>query len=503
MMEGFGLLLPIVQPVYSISSPAPGSPLSDSEYQVFFSALMPSWKASVACHIRRTQGCHEPKVIRLDQYENHGWIPEGPICSDLPGASWFQTFCQFSQYRCANRKYYIKVRGEGSLEPGGGRELPGPSRVQPATATPEMFLPARKTIAKTGRAKQQHLEKSIQQLINSALSLESSLETGATQVPPGPATEQKGSIDSAQQGIPDTNTSGRYGGASAGRGQLPEYMSDVTDSKRFQCSTLHSSVKNQQETTDPRKATCCSSFCSFFCISLLALERDEALVILCYAMLEGICLSSAVTQAWKRMEARTLGFGDSVCDSLGRQHTDLCPDCAFCSLKREQCQGVSNLRRVHCDAGTFTAYIDPDISAQYQAMGNKAMGYYGMEVYGGLRADYWCGRLATHGCDDPRVMVWLQVEYAFFQGGDFPSQICDSDRVQHPNYCAFKSHQCLQRSLSTQKVITRFSHRRSTSLRTEPSLFRESALPTSLAYQLQCPPSLALSCARLFPSCRT
>lgn len=67
----------MVQPVCSMSSPVPGSPLSDSEYQVFFSALMPSWKAGVACQIRRTQGCHDPKVIRLDQFENHGWIPEG------------------------------------------------------------------------------------------------------------------------------------------------------------------------------------------------------------------------------------------------------------------------------------------------------------------------------------------------------------------------------------------------------------------------------------------
>lgn len=50
---------------------------------------------------------------------------------------------------------------------------------------------------------------------------------------------------------------------------------------------------------------------------------------------------------------------------------DLCPDCAFCSLKREQCQGVSDLRRIRCHAGTFTTYIDPEISAQYQAVGNK------------------------------------------------------------------------------------------------------------------------------------
>lgn len=50
---------------------------------------------------------------------------------------------------------------------------------------------------------------------------------------------------------------------------------------------------------------------------------------------------------------------------------DSCPNCAFCSLKREQCQNIKNLNRVRCETGNFITYINPQISAQYQAAGNK------------------------------------------------------------------------------------------------------------------------------------
>lgn len=50
---------------------------------------------------------------------------------------------------------------------------------------------------------------------------------------------------------------------------------------------------------------------------------------------------------------------------------DLCHDCAFCSLKKEQCRNVKNLNRVHCKTGNFIPYISPQISAQHQAAGNK------------------------------------------------------------------------------------------------------------------------------------
>uniref|UniRef100_A0A8C2MF79 Acrosin-binding protein n=1 Tax=Cricetulus griseus TaxID=10029 RepID=A0A8C2MF79_CRIGR len=92
------------------SASSPGSPLTSTEYERFFALLTPTWKAETTCRLRATHGCRNPTLVQLDQYENHGLVPDGAVCSDLPYASWFESFCQFAQYRCSNHVYYAKVR---------------------------------------------------------------------------------------------------------------------------------------------------------------------------------------------------------------------------------------------------------------------------------------------------------------------------------------------------------------------------------------------------------
>jgi len=54
-----------------------GTPLSNDEYRQFFRSLRTAQRASTACHLRMLYGCQNPVVQRLDEYENHGVIPEG------------------------------------------------------------------------------------------------------------------------------------------------------------------------------------------------------------------------------------------------------------------------------------------------------------------------------------------------------------------------------------------------------------------------------------------
>ncbi|XP_004692620.2 PREDICTED: acrosin-binding protein [Condylura cristata] len=467
----------------SILTSTPGSPLSPNEYEHFFALLTPTWKAETTCRLRATHGCRNPTLVQLDQYENHGLVPDGAVCSDLPYASWFESFCQFTQYRCSNHVYYAKrVRCSqpvSILSPNTLKELDTSSVDAQSTtvtspATSHATAPA--TERQVFQPWPERLNNNVEELLQSSLSLggqeqgqerkqeqgqEHKQDQGQGQEEQEEEQEEEGKQEE-EQGTEEEQESVSRLRTGATAKLRAEFMSSnpfsftprvrEVDSTPLMMENIQELIRSAQEMDEMNDMYDEDSIWkNQIPGSLLQLPHVDALLILCYSIVENTCILTPTAKAWQYLEDEKLGFGKSVCDSLGRRHTGTCDLCGFCSLKLEQCHSEANLQRQQCDRSHKTVFISPLLASQSLSVGNQVGGtstgrFYGLDMYGGLRMDFWCARLATKGCEDNRVAGWLQTEFLSFQDGDFPTKICDTDYVQYPNFCAFKSQQCLMRN---------------------------------------------------------
>ncbi|XP_010609940.1 acrosin-binding protein isoform X2 [Fukomys damarensis] len=424
------LLLPLgaVLTQESPSAPTPGSPLSPTEYERFFALLTPSWKAETTCRLRATHGCRNPTIIQLDQYENHGLVPDGAICSDLPYASWFESFCQFTQYRCSNHVYYAKrVRCSqpvSILSVNNFKELNSVAGVHHTSVTSPATPRAEATERQAYQPWPERLSSNVEELLQSSLLLGGQEQTashkqeeGQEQHKPESAQEHKQEEGQEQEEEEEQEEEGKQEEsqgmeealgvvASLQMGSDPKPQSESlsadprsssarvreVDLAPLMMENIQELILSAQEMEEMYDED--AYWRSQNHGSLLQLPHKEAVLVLCYAIIMNSCVLTPTAKAWRHLEEETLGFGKLVCDNLGRRHMALCPLCAFCSLKLEQCHSEANLQRQQCDASHKTPFISSLLTAQTMTMG---------------------------------------------------TQVCDTDYIQYPNYCSFKSQQCLMK----------------------------------------------------------
>ncbi|XP_058938542.1 acrosin-binding protein isoform X2 [Kogia breviceps] len=385
----------------------------------------------------------------------------GAVCSDLPYASWFESFCQFTQYRCSNHVYYAKrVRCSQPLSilpPNTLKEVDTSSEVPLLTT---MTSPKSSHITATERQAFQpwpeRLNSNVEELLQSSLSLggqdQGQEQEEEEEQEEGQGTKEALEAMSGLQADPEPKTQSES--VSSNPVSFTRRVREV-ESTPIVMENVQELIRSVQEMDEMNEMNDVYEEENIWKAqspgSLLQLPHVEALLALCYSIVENTCVITPTAKAWQHLEDEIFGFGKSVCDSLGRRHLATCTLCDFCSLKLEQCHSEANLQRQRCDSSHRTPFLSPLLTSQSMSTGAqigtlKSGRFYGLDLYGGLRVDFWCARLATKGCEDSRVASWLQAEFLSFQDGDFPTKICDTEYVQYPNYCAFKSQQCMMRN---------------------------------------------------------
>uniref|UniRef100_A0ACB8ERX1 Uncharacterized protein n=1 Tax=Sphaerodactylus townsendi TaxID=933632 RepID=A0ACB8ERX1_9SAUR len=295
----------------------PGSPLTEDEYEVFFSALRPEWKASMMCQTRRSKGCQSPKIKQLDEFENHGQIPEGPICADLPQIQRFETFCLFAQFRCLDQKFYIKR----IMCP-----IAGAEETTSISAETAQLLDLLETSVKPTEESAPHTEaqvssppdgKELLSDIDTLLKYSFAVSgqepepqedfptvTASEGVLQAPVHEDhphqpKAISDTDAQETEEIKETDQPIPTIIHHSESTDFPSEEVESTEAAEGTRELHVQEDPPGTESKGR-------------LLDLEKDDAVLILCFAVLEDICVSSVVSKAWKEMEDKILGYGSLV-----------------------------------------------------------------------------------------------------------------------------------------------------------------------------------------------
>ncbi|KAM7115687.1 acrosin-binding protein isoform 1-T1 [Molossus nigricans] len=429
----------------SISASTPGSPLSPNEYERFFALLTPTWKAETTCRLRATHGCRNPTLVQLDQYENHGLVPDGAVCSDLPYASWFESFCQFTQYRCSNHIYYAKrVRCSqpvSILSPNTDKEIDSSTEAQPTSMTSPASSHNTATERQAFQPWPELLNNNVEELLQASMSLggpervaehkqdqgqehkqdqgqehkqdqgqehkqdqgqehkqeqwqEHKQEQGQEHKQEEEQEQEEQEEEDEEEEEEEEEEEGKQEeGQGTGEGLRTLYGLQTDTEPKHQAGLsfnpfsftarvrevastpmmidniqeLIRSAQEMEEMGDTYEED--SVWRSQNSGSLLQLPHVEALLVMCYSIVENSCIMTPTAKAWQHLEDEVLGFGKTVCDSLGRHHLAICPLCAFCSLKLEQCQSESNLQRQQCDKSHKTPFVSPLLSSQSMSIG--------------------------------------------------------------------------------------------------------------------------------------
>ncbi|XP_028748202.1 acrosin-binding protein isoform X1 [Peromyscus leucopus] len=333
----------------SSSASTPGSPLSSTEYERFFALLTPTWKAETTCRLRSTHGCRNPTLVQLDQYENHGLVPDGAVCSDLPYASWFESFCQFAQYRCSNHVYYAKrVRCSqpvSILSPNTLKEIDSPPEVPATTMTSPMASHATATERQAFQPWPERLNNNVEELLQSSLSLggkeqqgghnkqvqeqhkqellqDHKQEDGQEQEEQEEEEEEEETKQEegqgTEEGLESVSNLQSYSEPKFQSESLSSNPSSFTprvrevDSAPLMMENIQELIRSAQE-MDEMNELYDNSWRSQSTGSLLQLPHTETMMVLCYSIMENTCTMTPTAKAWSYMEEEILGFGDSVC----------------------------------------------------------------------------------------------------------------------------------------------------------------------------------------------